>query len=200
MSRAWAVYLITILLILAGCGLNATRTIVPVPEPDLTILLRTKGIAATKGEISIAVVPLPDVKELDGFGILIANESKHWISFEKKDCVLIQGGEARQPMSKSQTVSRLGGSYKASMPNELSADIYRWRQSVNLMRKRAREMDSIIEDKEISVMGGTKETVYFYFSTQGNMAPMQFIIPNIYNEATGQRTRFSFKFNVEKTS
>ncbi len=199
MSRAWAIYLMTILLILAGCGLNATRTIVPVPEPDLTILLRARGIAATKDKISIAVVPLPDVKELDGFGILIANESKHWISFEKKDCFLIQGGEARQPMSKSQSVSRLGGSYRASMPNELSADIYRWRQNVNLMRKRAREMDAIIEDKKISVMGGTKETVYFYFRTQGNMAPMQLIIPNIYNEATGQRTRFSFKFSVEKT-
>ena len=192
--------MITILLILSGCGLNATRSIIPVPEPDSTILPLTKGIAATKDSVSIAIVPLPEVKELDGFGILIANESKHWISFEKKDCVLIQGGEARQPMTRSQVTTRLGGSYKASMPNELSSDIYRWRQGINLMRRRAREMDSIIEDEKISVMGGTKETVYFYFSTQGKTAPMQLIIPGVYNEATGQRTRFSFKFTVEKTS
>lgn len=198
-NRTWMASLITILFILAGCGLNATRTILPVSEPDLTFLLRAKGIAAVKDKIAIAVVPLPDVKELDGFGILIANESKNWISFEKKDCVLIQGGEAQQPMTRSQVVSRLGGSYKARMPNDLSADIYRWRQGINLMRKRAREIDAIIEDKKISIMGGTKETIYFYFSTQGNMAPMQLIIPNIYNEATGQRTRFSFKFSVEKT-
>ena len=88
MSRIWAVALITILLILAGCGLSATRDILPAPGADVTLLPRTKGIAAVKDDIAIAVIPLPDVKELDGFGIIIANESKRWVSFEKKDCVL----------------------------------------------------------------------------------------------------------------
>jgi hypothetical protein len=170
-----------------------------VPEPDLDILVRTKGIATNKDSIAIAVVPLPDVKEVDGFGIIIANESSHWISLDKKECVLIQGGEARRPLTKKQVISRLGGSYKATMPSDLSIDIAMWRRGINLMRTRPREINIMDEDEEISIMGSTKETVYFYFSTQGNMAPMQLIFPNIYNESTGQRTRFSFKFNVEKT-
>jgi hypothetical protein len=198
-SKAWAASLITILLILSGCGLNATRTITPVPEPDLTVLVRTKGLAAARDNIAIAVVPLPEVKELDGFGITIANESSHWISFEKKECVLIQGGEARQPLTKKQVSARLGGGHKSTMPTDLTVDISMWRRGVNLMRRRPREMNILDEDEKISVMGGTKEILYFYFSTQGNEAPMQLIFPNVYNESTGQRTRFSFKFSVEKT-
>jgi hypothetical protein len=184
---------------LAGCGLNATRSILPVAEPDMTIMPRTKGIAANKDGISIVIVPLPDVKELDGFGVLIANETTHWVSFEKKDCVLIQGGEARQPMTKTQVSARLGGGYKASMPSNLSIDISGWQRNINLMRSRSRKLKIMDEDAKVSVMGNTKETVFLYFSTQGNEAPMQLIIPNMYNEATGQRTRFSFRFVVEKT-
>ena len=113
MSRAWAASLIAVLLILSGCGLNVTRTILPVPEPDLTFLIRTKGLAAVKDNIAIVVVPLPDVKELDGFGIIVANESKNWVSFKKEDCVLIQDGKAIKPLTKSQSSARLGSGYKA---------------------------------------------------------------------------------------
>lgn len=199
MSRAWAASFITILLVLSGCGLNATRNIVPVLDPDLTFLMRAKGLAAVKDGIAIAVVPLPDVKELDGFGIIIANETTHWLSFNKADCILIQGGEATKPLTKSQSTARLGSSYRAKMPTILSVDISDWRRSVNLMRKRNRGVDIIVEDDKISIIGGTKEELFFYYRTQGNTAPMQLIFPNIYNEATGQRTRFSFKFNIEKT-
>ena len=200
MSRSWVIPLVTLLVILAGCGLNATRTILPVAGPEMVFLPRTKGIAANKDNISVVVVPLPDVKEVDGFGVLIVNETTHWISLEKKDCILIQGGEVKQPMSKTQVSARLGGSYKASMPNDLSMDIYGWRRSINLRSSsRSRKLKIMDEDEKISIIGGTKETIYLYFSTQGNEAPMQLIIPGIYNEATGQRTRFSFSFTIEKT-
>jgi len=198
-SRAWAASLITILLILSGCGLNATRNIVPVPDPDLTFLMRAKGLAVVKDGIAIVVVPLPDVKELDGFGIIIVNETTHWVSLNKADCILIQGGEATKPMTRSQSAARLGSGYKAKMPDALKVDISDWRRSVNFMGKRNRNMDVTAEDDKISIIGGTREDLYFYYRTQGNTAPMQLIFPNIYNEATGQRTRFSFKFNIEKT-
>ncbi len=200
MSRSWVIPLVTLLVILAGCGLNATRTILPVAGPDVTFLPRTKGVAANRDNISVVVVPLPDVKEVDGFGILIVNETTHWISLEKKDCILIQDGKVKQPMSRIQISARLGGSYKASMPNDLSMDLYQWRRSINLRSSsRSRKLKIMDEDEKISIIGGTKETIYLYFITQGNEAPMQLIIPGIYNEATGQRTRFSFSFTIEKT-
>ena len=198
MRRYWAISPAVFLVILAGCGLNATRTITPVAEADITIMQRTKGIAANKDSISVVVVPLADVKELDGFGVLIVNETTHWVSLEKKNCILIQGGEVRQPMTKEQSSARLGSNYKASLPKDLSIDISAWRRSINLRRSRSREMKIFDEDEKISIMGGTKEVIYLYFSTQGNEAPMQLILPNVYNEATGTRTRFSFKFTIEK--
>lgn len=199
MSKAWVVALTISLLILAGCGLNATRNILPVAEPEATFLPRTKGIASTKDKVSIAVVPLQAVKEVDGFGILIANESTNWISLLKEECMLVQGGEVRKPLTRAQISSRLGGSYRESLPKELNMDIFEWRRSINLRDSRSRELKIMDEDEKISIMGGTKETIYLYFRTQGDMAPMQLLLPNIYNESKGIRTRFSFKFTVEKT-
>ena len=196
MSRTWVV----ILIVLAGCGgLSVTRDILPGAGPDVTVLPRTRGVAATKDNISVVVVPLQDVKELDGFGVLIVNESSHWISFKKEDFMLIQSGEARYPVSDTQVLTRLGGGYKPSMPGDLSIDIsLEWdRQDVNMMRSRGLQI--VDEDKKLSVMRGTKEKIFVYFKTRDDMAPMQFIIPNIYNEATKQRTRFSFKFTVKES-
>lgn len=196
MRRFWVVFLI----LLVGCGgLRATRDISPVAGSDVTVLPQTKGLAATKDDISVVVVPLHDVKELDGFGVLIVNESSHWISFKKEDFMLIQGGEARYPVSDTQVFTRLGGGYKPSMPGELSTDIsVAWdRQDINMMRSRGLQI--MDEDKKISVMGGTKEKIFVYFKTRDDTSPMQFIIPSIYNEATNQRTRFSFGFTVGKS-
>ena len=194
MSRFW----VFLLIFLAGCGgLHTTRDILPVAEQDAIVLPETNSVAATKDNISVLVAPLRDVKELDGFGVLIINESSHWISFKKEDCMLIQDGEVRYPVSDTQVSTRLGSSYKPSMPTGLSGDIYyNWRQSVNTLRSRGLEMD---EDKKLSVIAGAKEKVFLFFKTRDSMAPMQLIIPNIYNEATKQRTLFSFKFTVEKT-
>jgi len=194
MGRFWVILLI----VLAGCGgLHATRNILPVVEPDVAILPKTKGVAATKDNISIVVVPLQDVKELDGFGVLIANESSHWISLKKESCMLIQSGEVRSPLSDSQASARLGSAYKPSMSSELSVDISEWRRSVNASKLQTTKV--VNEDKKLSIIGGAKEKFFLYFKTKDDTAPMQLIIPDIYNEATNQRTRFSFKFNVEKT-
>lgn len=197
MGRSWAVPLI-VLVILAGCsGMRATRNILPVADQDVAILPRARGIAATKDDISVVVAPLQDVKELDGFGILIINESPNWISFKKEDFVLIQSGEARYPMSDAQVSSRLGSGYRPTMPGDLNIDIFEWRRDVNLIDSREhRIMD---QDKKLSIMSGTKDKIFVYFKTRDDSAPIQLIIPNIHNEAKNQRTRFSFKFSIEKS-
>ena len=195
MGRFWVVML---LIFLAGCsGMHATRNILPVAETDVTILPRAKGVATTKDNISIAVVPLQDVKELDGFGLMIVNESSNWISFKKEDFILIQSGEVRTPVSDTQVTTRLGSSYKRSMPGGINVDLFEWRQSINSRRSRGlRIMD---DEKRISIIGGAKEKLFLYFKTRDDTAPMQLIITNIQNESTKKRTRFSFKFEIEKS-
>lgn len=193
MKKFW----IILLIVLAGCGFRATRDILPVADPDMTILPRVKGIANTKDSISVVVVPLPDVKELDAFGVIIANETSHLISFSKEDCMLIQSGEVRRPMTDTQVYKRLGSSYKPSMPSGLNMDIYGWRQSVNL--RSSRGLGGMDKDKRITIMGNAKEKLFLFFKTRDDTSPMQFRIQNIQNEATKQRTWFSFKFTVKKS-
>jgi len=188
---------IILLIVLAGCGLRATRDILPVTDPDMTILPRVKGIADTKDSISVVVVPLPDVKELDAFGVLIANETSNLISFSKEDCMVIQSGEVRRPMTDTQVYKRLGSSYKPSMPSGLNIDIYGWRQSVNL--RSSRGLEGMDKDKRVTIMGNAKEKIFLFFKTRDDTSPMQFRIQNIQNEATKQRTWFSFKFTVKKS-
>ena len=188
-------YWVILLVVLTGCGLNVTRTIVPVPDQDSVFLPQSKGIAATKDDISVVVVPLPDVKEADAFGVLIANESSHWISFNKKDFVLVQSGKVRHPMSDAQ-INAAMGTYKPKMPSQLNADIFDWRRSINLASPRGSRV--IDKDKTISVIRGAKETVYVFFRASDDLSPMQLIIPNIINGDTGTRTRFSFKFIITK--
>ena len=193
MKKFW----IILLIVLAGCVSNATRDILPVADPDMTILPRVKGIADTKDNISVAVVPLPDVKELDAFGVIVANETSHLISFSKEDCMLIQSGEVRRPRTDTQVYKRLGSSYKPSMPSGLNMDIYGWRRSVNV--RSSRGLEGIDKEKRITIMGNAKEKIFLFFKTRDDTSPMQFRIQNIQNEATKQRTWFSFKFTVKKS-
>lgn len=205
------VYIIIVFVILVtyfGCGaIRSTRELEPVPSIDSVILKRTKAIATTKDNISVIVVYLQETKELDGFGIMIVNETPNQISFTKEECMLVQGGKVLNPLSDSKAYARLGVGYKPKLPNELNADIYEWRKDINLKKSRqSKAVDSKVMDKDkdgdpiikISLFPGTKETVYVFFNTQGNKAPMQLIIPNIYNEATKQRTTFSFQFKVKE--
>jgi len=190
-------WIILLMIALAGCGLRATRDILPVADPDLVILPRVKGIATTKENVSVVVVPLPDVKELDAFGVIIANESSNMLSFSKEDCMLIQSGEVRRPLTDSQVYKRLGSSYKPSMPSGLSTDIYGWRQSVNL--RSSRGLEGIDKNKRLSIMGNAKEKIFLFFKTTDDISPMQLRIQNIKNEATDQKTWVSFKFTVQKS-
>ena len=131
---------------------------------------------------------------MDAFGVLIVNESSHLISFKKEDFILIQSGEVRYPVSDTQVYAHLGSGYKPAMPTELSADVFQWRRSVNMRKSHGLETMS---DNRLSVMGGAREKLFLFFKTSDSIAPVQFITI-IYNEATKQRTRFSFKFIIEK--
>ena len=194
MNKLWAILLI---FLLAGCGgLGSTKNIVPIPDPEMTYLKRTKGVAITKDNISVVAVYLQDVKELDGFGVMIVNDSSNWIRLKKEECMLVQNGQVLHPLKDNKVLSRLGSSYKFMMPGELNVDIYEWRRDVNV--KSFVDSKVVDEDMSISIIAGSRENIFLFFNTQGNTAPMQLIIPNIHNEATNQRTNFSFRFVLEK--
>ncbi len=195
MNKRWTILLVSIVIV--GCGaFNSTRNIVPLPNEDMTILKQSSGVAMTKNRISVAVAPIQDVKELDVFGVLIVNDTSNWISIKQEECMLVQDCKALYPMETKMALARLGSGYKAKMPNTFSADVYEWRKDIN--NRSSRSSKVVDEDKKVSIVTGSKDTIYLYFSTQGSNAPMQLIIPNVYNETTKERTSFSFKFEIQK--
>lgn len=195
MNKLWAILLLSIFLM--GCGgFRSTRTFIPLPNEDMTVLTATKGLVTTKNNISVAAVPLQDVKELDGFGIVIINDTQSWISVKQEECMMIQDGKVAYPLETDKALARLGTGYKLKMPNEFNADIFEWRKDIN--NRSSKSTKVVDEDKKISILTGSKDTIYLFFSTQGNMAPIQLIIPNIYNGTTKERTNFSFKFEIQK--
>jgi len=122
-------------------------------------------------------------------------------------CMLIQDGKVKYPLSDSKAAARIGTGYKSKMPDELAVDISNWRRDINTRSSRAsKTLDTKVMDKDadgnpiikLSLVPGSKETFYLYFSTEGSTTPMQLIIPNVYNETTKERTTFTFQFMVEK--
>lgn len=208
MNRLMIILLMIVVILPISCaGMRTTRNIVPVPSTDSTIFQRTKGIAMTKNNISVIAVYLQSEKELDGFGVMIVNETPNWISLRKDECMLVQDGKVIYPLPDAKVSARLGADYKQKMPSELNVDIYEWRRDVNIRSSRgSRTVDTKVMDKDekgnpiikISLVPGSKETIFLFFNTQGSNADMQLIIPNIYNEATKERTSFTFRFTVEK--
>lgn len=198
-NKLWAILLLSILIV--GCGgFRSTRNIIAVPSEEMTILKRTKGAATTKNNISVAAIYLSDVKQLDGFGVVIVNETSNWISIKQEECMLVQNGEVRHPIENTLALARLGSGYKPKMPNELSVDVYEWHKDINTRKSSVSSVNAKVVDegKKLSIIAGSKENIFLYFNNQGNTAPMQLLIPNIYNETTKERTSFSFKFEVQK--
>jgi hypothetical protein len=194
-NKLWAIFWVSIFIV--GCGgFRSTRNIVPLPNEDMTILKQSNGVAMTKNGISIAVAPIQDVKELDAFGVLIVNDTPNWISVKQEECMIVQDGKAVYPMETATALARLGSGYKQKMPNTFIADVFDWRKDIN--NKSSKGSKVVDEDKKVSIVTGSKSTIYLYFSTQGSNAPMQLIVPNVYNETTKERTSFSFKFEIQK--
>ena len=195
MNKLWAILLVSIFFV--GCGsFRSTRNIAPLPSEEMTTLRRTKGVAMIKNDIAVVVVYLQDVKDLDGFGVMIVNETPNWVSIKQEECMLVQDGQVKYPLDNKKALARLGTGYKQKMPGELSVDVYEWRRDIN--NKNSKGSKVIDEDKKISIITGSRENIYLYFNTQGSTLPMQLIIPNVYNETTKERTSFSFKFEVQK--
>jgi len=82
------IFLFSILILLAGssCSMFEAVKIIPVFDPEATILPQTNTIVYIKNGITAMSLPLSDVKAVDAFAVLIYNGTDHFISFRQKDC------------------------------------------------------------------------------------------------------------------
>ena len=100
-----------------------TERIVPVFDPEATILMRSGSVAYIKNEITAIAVPLNDVKAVDAFGIIVFNSTDHWISLRQKDCSMLdQSGKVYKPIHRSQHTFYLGKNFTPKMPPEFRED------------------------------------------------------------------------------
>lgn len=187
-----------LLLLLVSCSAFETTKIVPLTQPDTVLLYESNSLAASKDGISILAVPLNDVKEVDAFGVIIVNQTNHWISFYKKGCVLLdQSGGHAKPLEKSQLNVYLNKNFEPKMPLSLNSEVFRWRRDIILKG----DIGPIpVEDiNKTSVLAGKKSQFYLYFKKQSLSSPLlTLIIPNITNESSGEKTTFTFRFEVKK--
>ena len=101
-----------------------TERIVPVFDPEATILMRSGSAAYIKNGITAIAVPLNDVKAVDAFGIIVFNSTDHWISLRQADCSMLdQSGKVYKPIHRSQHTFYLGKNFTPKIgPPEFRED------------------------------------------------------------------------------
>jgi hypothetical protein len=183
---------------LISCSAFETTKITPVPQPDSTWLYESSAIAAFKEGIAVLAVPLNDVKEVDAFAVIVVNQTDHWVSFYKKECVLLdQGGGHAKPLEKSQLSVYLKKNFEPRLPLSLSSEVFRWKRDIVLKGDTG---PIPVEDVDkTSVLPGRRSQFYLYFKKQSLSSPLlTLIIPNIKNETTSDKTTFTFRFEIKK--
>jgi hypothetical protein len=181
-----------------SCSAFQTVRVVPVFDPEATILPQSGTVVHVKNGITVMAVPLNDVKEVDAFGILIFNSTNHWISFKQKDCwILDQSGNETKPIHRALLTSYLGKNFKPRLPPEFPTEVFRWNKSIRTMG------DSVAlprEDVEkTTVMPKNRAQFFLYFHKRSiKSSNLRIIVPKIHSEFTGTETTFVFKFEVQK--
>jgi len=181
-----------------GCGGLKTTKIVPIFDPEATILPQAGAIAYVKNGIIAIAIPLNDVKEVDAFGVVIVNRTNHWISFKEKDCWLLdQSGKGIKTIDESQRSFYL--KKDPELPPEFPAEVFRWNRSIRVTGSGFAALPR--EDVEkTTIMPGRKKQFFLYFKKQSTQSSkIRLIIPKVHNDYTGKDTIFVFKFKVEKS-
>lgn len=195
-----SIFVVFCMLMITGCESLKTTKIVPMFDPEATVLLKTNAVAyVTNGIVAIAI-PLNDVKEVDAFGVVIVNRTNNWISVKEKDCWLLdQSGKGFNTIDESQRSFYLGKNFDPKLPPEFPAEVFRWNRSIRVTGRGFAALLS--EDVEkTTVMPGRKKQFFLYFKKQSiQSSKIRLIIPKVHNDYTGEDTTFVFKFQIEKS-
>ena len=174
-----------------------TVRIVPVFDPEATILPKSGTIAYVKNGITAMAVPLNDVKAVDAFGIIVFNSTDHWISLRQKDCSMLdQSGKVYKPIHKSQHTFYLGKNFTPKMPPEFREDF----RENRVLRSMGDLVPLPTEDIEkTTIMPRRRARFFLYFHKRSlESSNLRVIVPKVHSEFTDTETTFVFKFELQK--
>ena len=175
-----------------------TERIVPVFDPEATILMKSGSVAYIKNEITAIAVPLNDVKAVDAFGIIVFNSTDHWISLRQEDCSMLdQSGKVYKPIHRSQHTFYLGKNFTPKMPPEFREDF----RENRVLRSMGDPVALPSEDIEkTTVMPRRRVRFFLYFHKRSvESSNLRIIVPKVHSEFTDTETTFVFKFEVQKS-
>ena len=191
------------ILFLANLGCSTLQTafqterIVPVFDPEATILPRSGTVAYIKNGITAMAVPLNDVKAVDAYGIIVFNSTNHWISLRQKDCSMLdQSGKVYKPIHRSQHTFYLGKNFTPKMPPEFREDF----RENRVLRSMGDLVALPTEDIEkTTIMPKRRVRFFLYFHKRSTESSnLRIIVPKVHSEFTDTETTFVFKFEVQK--
>lgn len=174
------------------------EVIVPVFDPDATIMPQTGTVGYVRNGVKAMAVPLNDVKAVDAFGIFIYNGTNHWISFKKKDCQMLDGtGKVTKPIDKSQESFYLKKNFRPKLPPEFAAEVFRWDKAIRIQGDPAVLPREDVE--KTTVMPRQYTRFFLYFPKRSiNYSNLRIIVPRVTSEFNEQQTTFVFKFKVQR--
>jgi hypothetical protein len=192
-----SIFIMTLFVQLSCSALQPVR-IIPVFDPEATLLPQSGTVIYEKNGITAMAVPLNDVKAVDAFGILIYNNTDHFISFKKKDCwMLDQSGDETRPIDKSQETFFLGKNFRPKLPPEFGADVFRWNPALRI------EGDHAVlpraDAEKTTVMPKHRTQFFLYFRKRSiKSSHLRVIVPKVRTEFDDTESTFVFRFQVHK--
>lgn len=206
-KRTCYIFILLVLTIsVAGCNkfknfandLIHPERIVPVFDPDATIMPQTGTVIYEQNGIVVMAVALHDVKNVDAFGILIHNRTSHWISFEKeKFWMQDQAGNIVKQLSRAQEAFHIKKNSKPKFPPEFAADVFRYDKTI---RAQGDQAALPTEDlKKTNIM--PRKTIRFpiYFPKRSLKSKnLRVVLPGVTSEFNDQQTTFTFRFRVQR--
>ncbi len=175
-----------------------SERIVPVFDPEATILMRSGSAAYVKNGITAIAVPLNNVKEVDAFGIIVFNSTDHWISLRQEDCSMLdQSGKVHKPIHRSQHTFYLGNNFTPKMPPEFREDF----RDNRVLRSMGDFVPLPSEDIEkTTIMPKRRVRFFLYFHKRSvESSNFRIIVPKVHSEFTDIETTFVFKFEVQRS-
>lgn len=174
------------------------EVIVPVFDPDATIMPRTGSIGYVRNGVKAMAVPLNDVKAVDAFGIFIYNGTNHWLSFKKKECQMLDGtGKVTKPIDKSQESFYLKKNFRPKLPPEFASEVFRWDKAIRIQGDPAILPREDVE--KTTVMPRQYARFFLYFPKRSiRYSNLRIIVPKVTSEFNEQQTTFVFKFKVQR--
>ncbi|HID56963.1 TPA: hypothetical protein EYP37_10580 [Candidatus Poribacteria bacterium] len=198
--RFWVlIYLLALAAIsLSGCLAAKEFVMTPAPTRNATILPLSGGIGIEKKGVIAVALPINNIKEMDVFALILVNKREHWISFYKRDCILLdQKGNEVKPFKDKEAKANLSRGVKPFIPLPFRSEVLRWRKDV--ITAPGTTLLPVENPEKLSILPGHKLRVFLYFKKQSvTSSQLILIVPKVFDEVTGEKISFAFRFKVEK--